>query len=102
VLNDSIEGLAQRMQSSILTVRLRRPPGHDALAVLPGVKTVESAEDGSLRLYHDPASDPTEALLKLAVERDWGLTTLLPQRATLEDIFVEITTEDTAHAEATL
>ena len=96
VLNDSIEGLAQRMQSSILTIRLRRPPGHEVLAGLPGVKSVESAEDGSLRLYHDPSADPTDALLKLAVDRDWGLTTLLPQRATLEDIFVELTTEDTA------
>jgi ABC-2 type transport system ATP-binding protein len=101
VLNDSIEGLAQRMQSSILTIRLRRPPGHDVLAGLPGVKNVESTEDGSLRLYHEPSSDPTDALLKLAVDRDWGLTTLLPQRATIEDIFLELTTEDTAHTEAT-
>jgi ABC-2 type transport system ATP-binding protein len=97
VLNDSIEGLAQRMQSSILTIRLRRSPGLEVLAGLPGVKNVESVDDGSLRLYHDPSADPTDALLKLAVEGNWGLTTLVPQHATLEDIFVELTTEDAAH-----
>jgi ABC-2 type transport system ATP-binding protein len=94
VLNDSIEGLARRMQAAVLVLRFRRPPAPDALAALPGVKNVERDDDGSLRLYHDPAADPTDALVKLAVEKDWGLTALIPQRASLEDIFVELTTED--------
>ena len=94
VLNDSIEGLARRMQAAVLVLRFRRPPAPATLAALPGVKSVEAADDGSLRLYHDPAGNPADALVKLAVEKDWGLTALIPQRASLEDIFLELTTDD--------
>jgi ABC-2 type transport system ATP-binding protein len=100
VLSDSIEGLAQRMQSSMLTVRFRQAPDRDTLARLPGVTKSETRDDGSWRLYHDPATDPAAALVTLSVEMGWGLTALIPQQASLEDIFVELTTEETAPAEA--
>jgi len=100
VLSDSIEGLAQRMQSSMLTVRFRAAPDPDTLSRLSGITKCESRDDGSWRLYHDPAVDPAEALVKLSVERNWGLTALIPQQASLEDIFVELTTEEAQPAEA--
>jgi ABC-2 type transport system ATP-binding protein len=100
VLSDSIDGLAHRMQSSVLRLRFRRPADTAALAQLAGVRKVETAEDGGMRVYHEPDSDPTDALVKLAVERDWGLTALIPQQASLEDIFVELTTDEPAHPEA--
>lgn len=96
VLSDSIEGLAQRMQASVLAVTFSNTPDLRLLAELPGVKNVEALEDGSLRLYHEPAANPAEAVVKLAAEKNWGLTQLTPQRATLEDIFVALTTEDHA------
>ncbi len=99
VLSDSIDGLAQRMQSSVLTASFRRAPEPAAVAALPGVKSAERGASGELRLYHDPATDPAEALVALAVEKNWGLHALVPQRATLEDIFVELTTEDAPHTE---
>lgn len=100
VLDDSIEGLARRMQSSVLTVGFRHAPDRDALARVAGVKNLEDGGDGSLRVYHDPSADPTDALVKLAVDKGWGLTTLIPQRASLEDIFLELTTEDAVPAES--
>jgi len=100
VLSDSIEGLAQRMQSSMLTVRFRTTPDRDTLARLPGMTKCEVRDDGSWRLYHDPAADPAEALVMLSVEKNWGLTALIPQQASLEDIFVELTTEEPPPVEA--
>lgn len=96
VLSDSIDGLAQRMQASMLAVTFRHTPDPHLLAELPGVTNIETLEDGSLRLYHEPAANPAEAVVKLAAEKNWGLTQLTPQRATLEDIFVSLTTEDHA------
>jgi ABC-2 type transport system ATP-binding protein len=96
VLHDSIEGLERRMRSSVLMLRFRRAPEHAAIARLAGVKSIETAGDGSLHVYHEPATDPTDALVRLAVNNDWGLTMLVPQRATLEDIFLELTTDETA------
>jgi ABC-2 type transport system ATP-binding protein len=101
VLDVSSDELAARLQSSVLTLRFRRAPDHAAIAALTGVKNVETAEGGSLRVYHEPSADPSEALVRLAVERDWGLAALIPQRATLEDVFLELTREEHAPAEAT-
>lgn len=97
VLSDSIEGLAQRMQASVLAVSFSNTPDLRLLTELPGVTNIETLEDGSLRLYHTPTANPAEAVVKLAAEKNWGLTQLTPQRATLEDIFVALTTEDHAH-----
>jgi len=101
VLNVSSDDLAQRLQLSVLTLRFRNPPDSTAIATLPGVKNVENTDGGSLRVYHDPSNDPTEALVKQSVEQNWGLAALIPQRATLEDIFLELTQDDGAPAEAT-
>ena len=98
VLNDSIEGLAQRMQASVLAVTFRQTPDVAQLARLAGVKKIETLDDGSLRVYHEPSRDPTEALVKLAMDKNWGIVQIAPQRATLEDIFVELTTDDSAPA----
>lgn len=98
VLNDSIEGLAQRLQASVLAVTFRQTPDVAQLARLAGVKKIETLDDGSLRVYHEPSSDPTEALVKLAMDKNWGIVQITPQRATLEDIFVELTTDDSAQA----
>jgi ABC-2 type transport system ATP-binding protein len=83
----------------VLTARFKRDPDRARLAELPGIKNVERDDDGSWRLYHEPAAEPAEALVQLAVRQDWGLVALIPQHATLEDIFVELTTEDVAAAE---
>ena len=99
VLNVSSDELAQRMQSSVLTLRLRNTPDLATIAKLAGVKNVERAEGGSLRVYHDPSSDPTEVLVKLSVEQNWGLAALIPQRASLEDIFLELTKDDNTQVE---
>ena len=98
VLNDSIEGLGARLQASVLAVSFRQAPDTALLVKLPGVLNIESLDDGSLRLYHEPSNDPTEALVKLAVDKNWGIVQITPQRATLEDIFVELTTDDAAQA----
>lgn len=100
VLNVSSDDLAQRMQSSVLTLRFRNTPDLAAIASMPGVTNVETVEGGGLRVYHEPATDPTEALVKFSVERNWGLAALIPQRASLEDIFLELTKSDATHGVA--
>jgi ABC-2 type transport system ATP-binding protein len=97
VLNVSSDDLAQRMQSSVLTLQFRNTPDLAAIASVTGVKNVETVEGGGLRVYHEPATDPTDALVKCSVERNWGLAALIPQRASLEDIFLELTKGDATH-----
>jgi ABC-2 type transport system ATP-binding protein len=94
VLSDSIDGLGQRMQSSSLLLGLRRTPQADALQSIDGVQAVEPLEDGRLRISHAPASSPAEMLAERAAAEGWGLYELTPERLSLEDVFVNITTEE--------
>jgi ABC-2 type transport system ATP-binding protein len=66
----------------------------EALTALPGVVGVHTAAAGGFRLEHNANADPREAVFRLAVERGWVLLALTPQRATLEDVFVRLTTRE--------
>jgi gliding motility-associated transport system ATP-binding protein len=74
----------------------------EALAGIPGVVGVKAgAGDGTWLLECERGSDPREAVFKTAVERGWVLLELARERgATLEDIFVRLTTHDAAAAPA--
>ncbi|MEJ2190238.1 MAG: ATP-binding cassette domain-containing protein [Acidobacteriota bacterium] len=65
-----------------------------ALEALPGVAAVREAGEGRWLLEHTADADPREAVFRLAVERDWVLLGLTPEKATLEDVFVRLTTRE--------
>ncbi len=90
VLSDTIEGLQRRMRTSSLVVALRRPPAAQALEVT-GVDRVEALGEGRFRIHYAPAETPAEALVEAAVANGWGLYELIPERMSLEEIFVDIT-----------
>jgi ABC-2 type transport system ATP-binding protein len=68
--------------------------GQVALSVLPGVSQVKDQGEGKYLVEHTPGSDPREAIFRLAVERGWVLVTLAQTRASLEDVFVRLTTRE--------
>jgi len=69
-----------------------------ALAAVPGIVAVHPGGiPGSFTLECEPGGDPREAVFRTAVERGWVILELARDRgATLEDIFVRLTTHDTA------
>jgi ABC-2 type transport system ATP-binding protein len=95
VFSDSMSGLERHLHSQHLIVRLRAAPPPDELLRLPGIAAVETLDDGRLRLRYEGAN-PAAALAETAVTRGWGLEELIPERRTLEQIFVELTMQDTA------
>ncbi len=72
----------------------------EALEGVAGVETAESVGGGRYELRCRPGTDPREEIFRLAVERGWTLVGLALESASLEDIFVRLTTAD-ASAEAT-
>lgn len=69
----------------------------ETLRKLPGVKDVaeESVDDSTiLTVRTDADADPTEEVMRLANERQWSVRELTRRRATLEDVFVELTAPD--------
>jgi ABC-2 type transport system ATP-binding protein len=86
-----------------VAVELRGADGsaRDALAAIAGVSEVVATGGsdrgpGCFRVEHAAAADPREAIFHLAVAKGWVLTALTPERATLEDVFVRLTTREAA------
>jgi ABC-2 type transport system ATP-binding protein len=100
VLADTIEGLTRRMKSSSLVLGLRRPPELAELVLITGVDSAEAAGENRIRIHHDPSVDPAETLAETASKNGWGLFELAPERRSLEDIFVDITTTEPEGANA--
>jgi len=96
VLSDTIAGLLRRMQASSLLAAFRRPPAGHELESLAGVQTADPLPDGRVRIHYDPQHNPAEALVQQSVSQQWGLYELIPERMSLEQIFVDIT-----HTEST-
>ncbi len=67
--------------------------GYESVLPAPGVeKPVESLNGyRGFLLRVEAGSDPREEIFRLAVNRKWKLRELARKRATLEDVFVEIT-----------
>ena len=65
-----------------------------ALEALPGVVAISDRGEGRYLLEHTAGSDPREAVFQMAVEQGWVLLALTPQRASLEDVFVRLTTRE--------
>jgi ABC-2 type transport system ATP-binding protein len=94
VYSGTIDSLRRMRSGPALLVGLRQAPEHAQLAQLPGVARVEPAGDGLLRLIQREGQDAAEPLVRASVERGWGLYHLAPERATLEDVFVQLTEKD--------
>lgn len=100
VFSDTIESLQRQMPVSSLCVGFRNPPAPEELARLPGVQDVEELGAGRLRLRFDPAGDITDPLIEYALAAGWRLCELTPERKSLEQIFVDITSRDVASVES--
>ncbi len=66
----------------------------EALAGLPGVLRVTPVRDGRYRVEHEAERDPREDIFRLAVERGWVLIELRAEAASLEEVFVRLTTRE--------
>ena len=100
VLNDSIEGLTRRMQSSTLVIGLRQPPPEDTLATIEGVDGISGLGSGRFRIQHKPEQSPAERLAERAVKEGWGLFELSPEQLSLESVFMELTRDEASATEA--
>ena len=70
-----------------------------ALAALPGVTGVESRDDGRIAVETDPARDLRPEIARLVVARGLDLLELRAESLSLEDIFMQLVTEESASGE---
>jgi ABC-2 type transport system ATP-binding protein len=95
VYSDTIEALRRFRGGQALRLGLRRTPAMEELQRLPGVASAASV-DGFVRVLPQEGQDPAETIVRASVERNWGLHYLAPEAASLEDVFVQLTTAEAA------
>jgi len=101
VLNESIEQMREKLQATSLLVALRTMPSISELESIAGVASAELVGDGRVRINYAATLDPSDAIVEQAVANGWGLYELTPERMTLEQVFVDITSSDAlAHGES--
>ncbi|HVS27422.1 MAG TPA: ATP-binding cassette domain-containing protein [Burkholderiales bacterium] len=94
VYSGGIASLMQMRAGHMLQVGLRNPPPVAELERIAGVTAVEKSGDGQFHVRFSPETDPTDALVTTAVEKNWGLHQLNRQQASLEDVFVQLTQKE--------
>ena len=98
---DTPAQLRQRLRGTqVIRIQVRGEPStvEPALKGLPGVARI-SAQGGSdgfsaFEIEADAGADVREAIFRLAVERHWSLRELAPVQASLEHIFIQLTTKE--------
>jgi ABC-2 type transport system ATP-binding protein len=104
VAADSVENLSQRLAGGkTLEVEVKGPAGEveRALEKTPGVSAIKSIGKetrgvGKFELTTDGSLEAREAIFKCVVNNKWVLYQLTPVGMSLEDVFLKLTTKETA------
>ncbi len=91
VLNDSIEGLERSMCALSVLLRTQGTPDLVRLYNIKGIHSIDQLGDNRYRIFHDKDSSPACAIAETAVFAGWGLLELIPEKRSMEQIFIEIT-----------
>ncbi|MAX52637.1 MULTISPECIES: ABC transporter ATP-binding protein [unclassified Methylophaga] len=97
LFNDSLQKLTEQMQSTAIVVGFSHSVDIGSLSAINGVNNVVKIDEQHFKLSYLPDHDPTQALLREAVEHNWPLTSLMPEQHSLEDVFMKIIREEDAH-----
>lgn len=93
VYHASIEELNARGTGTQLTMALRKPPSLDQLQQIAGCLKASQVDHHRFHIQFE-GDDFAEMLGRHAVENHWGLFELIPDNTSLEEIFVELTTNE--------
>jgi ABC-2 type transport system ATP-binding protein len=99
---DTPENLLHKMRTATavtLEAKTGSDDGSEQLKTIPGVKDVSLTSEGAWRIFSlrtEAGTDVRAEVFRLASERKWVVRELSQRKATLEDVFVEITHPDEA------
>ncbi|MDH4234507.1 MAG: ABC transporter ATP-binding protein [Gallionella sp.] len=99
IYGDTSEHMQRQGSVSGFIISLRNPPALGELENITGVSSVEQLSATQFRVLHAPDVNPGDTLLQLSAQHNWQLEQLTPLQATLEEVFVKITSEEQASAD---
>ena len=91
ILNGSVAGLNQTMNTGTLQVTTRLTPDASVLLAIPGVSSIETMADNQILIHHSVTDDPTPYIVETIIAAGWELQELTPVKKSMEDIFIALT-----------
>jgi ABC-2 type transport system ATP-binding protein len=94
---ENLLGQIRQAGGVIVEARTGKDDGGDELKKISGVRDVAIDTDGDWKIFSlrvESGVDVREEIFRLATARRWTLRELSQRRATLEDVFVEVTHSD--------
>ena len=95
VLKETITGLDRLMTTETLEVKTRDAIDLTGISAIQGILSIETIADNHLKVQHNLAANPAEQIAKSIISNGCGLLELSPVKRTMEEIFVNLTTEET-------
>jgi len=86
---DELTASVRKQETAILKVRKGLQEAAEAIRAVPGVEKV-NREDGDLRVEWRAGADPREEIVRLCVEKEFGLLELRPLVMNIEDLYLKI------------
>ena len=93
ILNESIAGLKRHMSTASILVGTRKAVDLDKISNIPEISSIETLSGNRLRIHHNIESNPAEKLAETIIGSGWGLLELSPERRTMEEIFIDLTSK---------
>jgi ABC-2 type transport system ATP-binding protein len=96
---ENLLGQIRQAGGVVLEAKTGSDGGAQELKKISGVRDVTTENDGDWKMFSlrvESGADVREEVFRLASERRWSVRELSQRRATLEDVFVEITHSDEA------
>lgn len=100
VFNGGIDVLKRQRIGNKLLIGFKHAPQTADLLQIAGVSEAEAIDKNMMRVRFAENSMPHEAIVQAAVKNGWGLFQIAPDQTSLEDVFVQLTYQDVALAEA--
>ncbi len=94
IVEETTSQLQQRMDKSTLLVAMRNPPDTKQLLTIAHVDQVEPIDGTHFRIHYQGQQDPSEYIVQAAVENHWRLYEITPDKISLEQVFVNLTTRE--------
>ena len=94
IYHSSIETL-NLSQAPSMTIGLNQPPTIEQLKQLDQVTHVKAIDEQRFELFFEGES-PAQAIVQQSVQRQWELYELIPGQQSLEDLFIELTQNETS------
>ena len=96
VFNGGIDVLKRQRVGNKLLLGLNNMPQTSELLNIVGVTEAEVTENNMMCLRFAEGTSPHELIVQAAVKNNWGLFQIAPDQTSLEDVFMQLTYQDSA------